>query len=363
MNYLIGTILARISLLGCLLAFTGCSSLGYLAHTASGHLELMSKRQPIASVVQQPETDLKTRASLLNAQDIRDYASSALSLPDNASYTHYVELDRDYVTWVVFAAPELSLQPVSWCFWIIGCVPYRGYFEQAKALEFGEQMSAKGMEIYISPVAAYSTLGWFSDPLLSSMLKRGEISTADIIFHELAHQQLYIKNDTEFNEAFATAVARAGVRDWLRSNRKIELLARYENSVVQKNQLYSQIQQLRLKLKEIYAASSTDDDKRVQKMLVIEEYRTTVDAIISKWEHGNRYRTWALEDMNNAKLNAISTYQELTSEFIALLKVCDNDYHKFYRVVESMQKLDKQQRRDYLRKLKCMQIGDANVAQ
>ena len=358
-----GTILARISLLGCLLVFTGCSSLGYLAHTAGGHLELMSKRQPIASVLQQPETDATTRASLLNAQRIRDYASSKLSLPKNASYTHYVELDRDYVTWVVFAAPELSLQAVSWCFWIVGCVPYRGYFEHAKALEFAEQMSAKGLEIYVSPVAAYSTLGWFSDPLLSSMLRRGEISTADTIFHELAHQQLYIKNDTEFNEAFATAVARAGVRDWLRSNAKNELLARYEQSVVRKNQIYSQIQQLRLKLKEIYMASSSNDDKRAQKQMAIDEYRATVDAIISKWERGNRYRAWALEDINNAKLNAISTYQELTLEFLALLEACDNEYGKFYQVVASMRKLDKQQRRVYLNELKCKQIDDANVVQ
>ncbi len=358
-----GTILARISLLGCLLAFSGCSSLGYLAHTAGGHLDLMAKREPIESVLQQAETDAKTRASLLNAQSIRDFASSNLSLPENASYTHYVELDRDYVTWVVFAAPELSLQAVSWCFWIVGCVPYRGYFEHAKALEFGEQMKAKGLEIFVSPVAAYSTLGWFSDPLLSSMLRRGEISTADTIFHELAHQQLYIKNDTEFNEAFATAIARAGVRDWLRSNEKDELLARYEQSVVRKNKIYSQIQQLRKQLKEIYATSSSNDEKRTQKIMAIDEYRKTVATILSKWEHGDRYRAWALEEMNNAKLNAISTYQELTSEFIALLEVCGKDYHKFYQVVASMQKLDKQQRRDYLGKLKCRQIDDANVAQ
>lgn len=363
MKFLISTILARISLLGCLLAFTGCSSLEYLAHTAGGHLELMSERQPITSVLQQPGVDSKTRDSLINAQNIRNYASSTLSLPENKSYTQYVELDRDYVTWVVFAAPELSLQPISWCFWIVGCVPYRGYFEHDKALGFAEQMSAKGLEIYISPVTAYSTLGWFSDPLLSSMLQRGEVSTADTIFHELAHQQLYIKNDTEFNEAFATAVARAGVRDWLRSSEKIELLARYENSIAQKNQLYSQIQQLRRQLKEIYAASTSDNDKRAQKKIAIDEYRKTVDATISKWEHGNRYRAWVLEDMNNAKLNAISTYQELTAEFLALLEVCGNEYRKFYQVVASMRKLDNQQRRAYLSELKCKQIDDANVVQ
>lgn len=355
------TILARLGLISCLLLFTGCSSIAYLSHTASGHLQLMSKRQSIASVLEQQSTSLQTRQALKSVQDIRKFASESLGLPDNKSYTHYVDLQRDYVTWVVFAAPELSLQPVSWCFWIVGCVPYRGYFAQEKAAKFADQLSAKGLEVYTSPVAAYSTLGWFSDPVLSSMLNRGVVATADTIFHELAHQQLYIKDDTDFNEAFATAVARAGVRDWLVSISKHELLKRYEQSLAKKDQIYDGIQTLRQQLKDVYASSESVADKRKQKELALHSYRQTTTELINKWQQADRYRAWALQDINNAKLNAISTYQDLTSDFLALLEVCNNEYSKFYKVVASTQKLEKIERRKYLRELKCKQIDGASA--
>ena len=362
------TILARLGLISCLLLFTGCSSIGYLSHTASGHLQLMSKRQSIASVLQQQDTSPQTRQALKSVQHMREYASASLGLPDNKSYTHYVELQRDYVTWVVFAAPELSLQPVSWCFWIVGCVPYRGYFEEEKAANFAEQLRAQGLEVFISPVAAYSTLGWFSDPVLSSMLNRGIVSTADTIFHELAHQQLYIKDDTDFNEAFATAVARAGVRDWLASVGKYELLKRYDQSLLRKDRIYSRIQNLRKQLKDVYASSDSEADKRKQKELVLQRYHQSTTELINKWQlvnkwqQADRYRAWALQDLNNAKLNAISTYQDLTADFLALFNVCNNEYSKFYKVVASTQTLDKTARREFLRQLKCKQIDGESVA-
>ena len=361
---MIATILTRISLLGCLLfLFGGCSSIGYLAHTAGGHLELMGKREPINRVLQRKDLDAETRDSLLNIQNIRAYASEELKLPDNKSYTQYVELERDYVTWVVFAAPEFSLQPVTWCFWVVGCVPYRGYFEPSKATKFADQLSAKGLEVYVSPVTAYSTLGWFSDPVLSSMLGRGKISTSDTIVHELAHQQLYFKDDTEFNEAFATAVARAGVRDWLHSQGKAELLKRYERSNMQKDQLYSQIQQLRDRLIDIYRAETSKSTKRQQKTAAYEQYRQEVRHTTKNWQHGKRYQRWVLQNLNNAKLSAISTYQELTADFLTLLAACDRDYEKFYKVVESMRKLKKMQRRKNLSEAKCTLIVAENDVQ
>ena len=360
---MINTILARLALISCLLLLAGCTSFGYLAHTANGHLELMNKREPIDTVLQREDLDPQTRKKLVNAKNIREFASNVLELPDNNSYTQYVELNRDYVTWVVFAAPEFSLQPVSWCFWIIGCVPYRGYFEHSKAVKFAQNMSTKGMDVFISPVAAYSTLGWFSDPVLSSMLNRGEVATADIIFHELAHQQLYVKDDTDFNEAFATAVARAGVRDWLRSENKDELLQIYERSIARKHQIYGYIPRLRLRLKKIYAMNISDSKKREHKKSALNDYRTSVSAIISDWKNAQSYRAWALQDLNNAKLNAISTYQELTADFLALFEECDREYSRFYAVVASMSQINKQQRRAYLRQFKCKRIGGADVAQ
>ena len=334
----------------------GCSSLGYLAHTANGHLKVMSKRQSIEQLLKQDDINTTLRRDLNTVQDIRSYASSALALPDNNSYTQYVELERDYVTWVVFAAPELSLQPVNWCFWIVGCVPYRGYFDPNKAEQFAESLRSQGLEVHVTPVAAYSTLGWFSDPVLSPMLNKGIVVTADYIFHELAHQQIYIKDDTEFNEAFATAVATAGVQAWLQQVNDLSSLARYQRNADEKQQIYFLVKTLRETLQTIYESSTSSNLKRKDKKLAFIKYQTDVNALLNGWQHGARYRRWALEGINNAKLNAMAAYYELVPNFLDLLQECQKDYARFYEVVASMQSLSKKQRRHYLSNAKCMPI-------
>ena len=210
----------------------------------------------------------RKRTQLLAVQRIREYASNQLALPDNKSYTQYVELNRDNVTWVVFAAPELSLQAKTWCFLIVGCVPYRGYFQEEKADKFAQQLIDQGLDVYIAPVTAYSTLGWFSDPVLSTMLNKGLTTTAEYIFHELAHQEVYIKNDSDFNEAFATAVAQAGVQHWLRNENRTERLATYEASIIKKNILYAKIKEHRNTLENIYSSQDIPEEKRNKKIKI-----------------------------------------------------------------------------------------------
>lgn len=345
------TILTRILLLASVLHVSACSALGYIAHTAGGHLALMRKQQPITQLIADQGTDPALRQELRRVVRMRAFAADTLKLPNNRSYTRYVDLQRDYVTWVVFAAPALSLQPSTWCFFIVGCVPYRGYFDIRKAQDFAQQLKAQGLEVYIAPVPAYSTLGWFSDPLLSSMLGRGEVVSAEYIFHELAHQKVYIKNHAEFNEAFAGAVGRLGVMAWLRAQKNPVWLNRYINTIRQKQILYQEVDNLRQALATIYAAPTPN--QQAQKDRALAAYTRRVTEKINAWGKFEVYAPWLLENMNNARLNALSTYQALIPEFIRLFERCRQDFVRFYRVVESMQKTAKDRRISRLSSMAC----------
>lgn len=347
------TILTRILLLASFLHLTACSTVGYIGHTASGHLGLMQKRQAITKLVEDQSVDLKQRKKLNNALRIREFASNTLNLPNNKSYTSYVDLQRDYVTWVVFAAPSLSLQAETWCFFIVGCVPYRGYFDIQKAERFAEQLKDEGLEVYIAPVPAYSTLGWFSDPLLSSMLNRGEVVTAEYIFHELAHQKVYIKNDSGFNEAFASAVGRLGVMAWLQAEEKSEVLDRYVKRIKEKEVLYRDIDHLRKNLAMIYDSSLSDKEKQAKKNTALTSYKKSITEKINTWGVFDVYESWLLKDINNAKLNALSTYQALIPEFVQLFNRCDKDFARFYKAVESLEKVAKDERVSSLARIAC----------
>ena len=347
------SILTRILLLTSILQLSACSTLGYIAHTSSGHLKLMGDRQSISNLIKDDDLDQVQINKFKNILTMREFASSQLHLPNNKSYTSYVHLDRDYVSWVVFATPELSLQAESWCFWVVGCVPYRGYFNETKAEQFANQLRQKQLDVYVAPVPAYSTLGWFSDPVLSSMLHRGELVTAEYIFHELAHQQLYIKNDTKFNEAFASAVGQLGVTAWLESETKVDELKRYLNSQQEKLEIYQLVDSLRQQLTEIYDSPHSESEKLHLKQQAFESYRQLVVSTLKQWGKFEIYRQWLLEDMNNAKINAFSTYQALVPEFIVLFENCNKSFEKFYRVVGSTQRLNKTQRVEFIQDGKC----------
>ena len=314
---------------------------------------MMGQRQAIDELIKSDNTDPNEKIALKEVLQIRKFASSDLLLPDNNSYTSYVELDRDYVTWAVFAAESLSLNAKTWCFLVVGCVPYRGYFSQDKAWQFTQQLQAKGYDTYIAPVPAYSTLGWFSDPLLSSMLGRGSIITAEYIFHELAHQKLYIKNDTAFNEAFATAVGQIGVEKWLVSKGMDKSLQNYLNANQNKHEIYQIIDTLKQQLQDIYQSSADNEQKLTLKDIALDEYRQTMTKQLQAWNKLQQYQSWLLDDMNNAKLNAFSTYRDLVPLFIDLYQRCNEDIAKFYQVVDRMRVLDKNLRIKHLQDAQC----------
>jgi len=195
-----------------LLALQGCTGISYYAQSLDGHVKLLAARQNVETLIADPSQPRDLRAAMVAARDIRRYASDELALPDNDSYRAYVDTHRDYVTVAVFAAPEFSLAAQSWCFPVFGCVPYRGYFSEKAAVKFAAETREQGLDVYVTGITAYSTLGWFSDPLLNTMFTEDETYLAGLVFHELAHQRFYVRNDTAFNEAFAV-VAMAAARD------------------------------------------------------------------------------------------------------------------------------------------------------
>ena len=230
----------------------GCTSVSYYAQSLEGHVNIMTARRDIAKLIDDPSIPEALRARMASARAIRKFAVDELALPDNNSYRSYVDVGREAVTWAVFAAPEFSLTPHAWCFPVYGCVPYRGYFSKKSAAEFAVELQRQGLDVHVTGITAYSTLGWSSDPLLSTMLTQGDTYLAGVVFHELAHQRVYIHGNSEFNEAFAVAVETTGVRKWLRAAGDTAGLRRYEADRKRRAEFLALLSQTRDELRQVY---------------------------------------------------------------------------------------------------------------
>lgn len=311
---------------------SGCSTVGYYSQSVIGHSQLMLARKPIDKVLKKSD-DAKLQQQLRRALELRRYASERLALPDNDSYLAYVELDRKYPVWTVVAASEFSLRPEQWCYPIIGCAAYRGYFAQAAADKYAQGLREQGLETMVGGATAYSTLGWFDDPLTSAMLRHGEVYLAEIMFHELAHQQLYVNGNSSFNEAFATVVGEQGALQWLRENQP-EKAAAYQQRLQVRNDFSAMIAQLKKDLAEVYSSNVTEAEKRAGKEQQWELARQRyADVKQQRWQGKGWYDAWFDKPINNARLAAIATYRDLVPAFEQLLQACDNDFARFYKIV------------------------------
>jgi predicted aminopeptidase len=331
------------------LLVTGCRSLGYYAHVTHGQVALLAERRPIARVVADPETPAATRKRLELAIEARRFASRALDLPDNRSYTLYVQLDRPWVAWNVFATPELSVAPVTHCFPIAGCVAYRGYFRKDLAEREAAREAALGNDVAIGEVPAYSTLGWFADPILSSMLRWDDDELAGTIFHELAHQKVYVKNDSSFNESFATFVEREGLREWRAAR---NLPAPDGKAEALERAFTRQVLALRDRLGAIYARDWTDEAKRVAKAEEFEDFRGRYLA----WRDGeaggdHRYDRWMSRRLNNAMLLPFGLYDTWVPSFAALFEASGRSWPAFFARVETLSRMRPTERTAELQRL------------
>lgn len=308
----------------------GCSQLGYLSQAARGQLEITFARTPINEVLAGNEVDSETRKRLRLVQKIRQFAIDELALPENSSYTVYSELGRSHVVWNVVAAPVYDLTLETWCFPIAGCLAYRGYFAENKARAYQQALIKQGFDTDLYGVAAYSTLGWLTDPVLDTFLYYPEPALAGLIFHELAHQVLYVKDDSAFNEAFATAVEQEGVERWMRAQGDAERISIYRTSKDKNNRIIRLILDHRKRLAEAY--KNTDaDELAIAKRQVLDELTEAYEALSSAGLGSLHWDKWFTEGLNNARLGSIATYHRLVPAFRAALSKAES-MQQFYEI-------------------------------
>lgn len=309
--------------------------MSYYSQSVTGHLSLMADREPIQEIIQNPQTSTERRALLKKLLEIRRYASERLALPDNDSYTSFVQLDDEAVVWNVVATPEFSMTPTTWCFPVAGCVSYRGYYKKESAEKYANKIKLtndQASDVAVSGASAYSTLGWFDDPVYSSMLGRGDVALAEVIFHELAHQVVYVKKDSTFNEAFATTVAMYGVRQWL-SDSTPERLESYE-LYLQRRQAFNQlIDDTSKALDAVYKSAKSAEEKAQSKRTIYRQLQLDYENLKSSWDGYSGYDKWFDRELNNAHLALVSTYWKKVPVLAEWLDACGGDFQRFYKVM------------------------------
>jgi predicted aminopeptidase len=331
------------------LLLNGCSSLGYYSQLAEGQWQLLRAREPVADVIADPHRDPTLRAHLARSQQARAFASTHLHLPDNQSYRLYADIGRPYVVWNVFATPEFSLTPHNHCFPIAGCVAYRGYYSQSAARGEAAIQRLQGMDVSIGGVEAYSTLGWFNDPILNSMMGWGDERLATLIFHELAHQRFYVQDDTEFNESFATFVEQEGTRQW-RAFRGLP--ADTDARLKQRDQFIALVLETRSRLEKLYALPLPAEQMRERKTAMFEQFRREYRAMRdNQWAGDKRYDAWVNTPLNNARLLPFGLYDQWVPAFAALFRQVGGDWVRFYVEVEKLGGLPVAERKAALRAL------------
>jgi len=296
----------RIAALGTLATLlAGC----FYWQAIGGQLELLRKRTPIEKLLADPDVDPKLKASLASVADIRRFASEELGLPDNDSYTSYVDLGRPYVVWNVVATPEFAVEPKRWCFPFVGCVGYRGFFDRGDAEKFAAGLAREGLDTYSGGSTAYSTLGYFADPVLSTMVGGGDQYVASLLFHELTHQKLYVKDDSEFSEALATVIEEYGTEKWLSAHGSADALELYRRRLEYRSDFAELIGVQQARLRVVFAAGGTVDDKRAAKARAYDAMRADYTVMKARWGGVTDYDAWFASPLNNATLAAVATYR------------------------------------------------------
>ena len=330
------------------LLLSGCSNIGYYLQSVGGQLDLWRRERPIEAVLADPATPDALRRQLRTVQEVRDYASRDLALPDNRSYRDYADLERPYVVWNIFATEEFSVEPVQWCFLVVGCVSYRGYFDRGDAERAAAAEAGAGRDAYVGPVPAYSTLGWFPDPVLNTFVHYPDYELARLIFHELAHQVVYVRGDTAFNESFAVTVEDEGVRRWLRRSppgRRDE----YERMRRIRAEFGDLVRRHRERLAALYRAPLPPDEMRVRKRDLLAalkvEYLETRER---DWGGYAGYDAWFGRGLNNAQLASVAIYTQLVPAFRTLLAQEGGDLPRFYAAVRTLAGQSKRARDEQL---------------
>jgi len=340
-----------------LAGLSGCAGTMYLLQAARGEWQVMHARKPIVQVIDDPSTPQPMILELADVREARDFASRVLKLPDNASYTTYTKIDRPYVVWNVVAAPALSVYPKTWCFPIAGCVAYRGYFSEKRARDFAAELKRRGYDVVVEGIPAYSTLGKLPDPVMSTMMRYGSDELAAMIFHELAHQLLYVTNDSRFDEAFAVTVEQEGLKRWLEYKGKPVHVEEVSRQRDEDGAFIALLRHTRARLAQLYASSAPRQTKLRRKQQIFAELAADIGALEDRLQiHSPVYDDWIAEGLNNAQLASVSTYYDCLPGFERLLQRANGDLPRFYAAARELAREPKATRDDQL----CSQPGQAS---
>jgi predicted aminopeptidase len=342
------------------LLMTACSGPAYYAQAISGHWNLMRARQDVQELINDPSSSPALIKNLESARQIIAFAESRLDLPANGNYSSYVEIDHDAIAWNVIATGEFSLTPRKWCFPVSGCLPYRGFFEKAKAQKSATKLRSKGMDVHIAAATAYSTLGKFRDPLLSSMFTGSEIGLAAYLFHELAHQRLYIKGDGRFNESYASFVEQAGVLAWLQDRNLPVKSKRWRYLQEVERDFTNLVDDTRKKLGVLYETDLSETVMREQKTKILADLVLSHKELIrDKWAGEQYFSAWIESPVNNARLALFNTYQSGQCAFQQLMEQAGGNMEEFHRLAERQSELTKEQRDKWLNQT-CTVVASAS---
>jgi predicted aminopeptidase len=357
--------LRAVLLLAVVAAVAGCQTLGYYGQAIKGQYQIFAHQKAIDKLIADPDTPARLKEQLELLQKFRAFAASELKLPVDDHYRKYADVHRPYVVWNVQAAARYSLEPKTWWYPVVGSLEYHGYFSESGATNCAARLAAKGYDVYVDGVEAYSTLGWFTDPVLNTFIFNREADLAETIFHELGHQRVFAHGDTDFNEAFATTVGQEGARRWLRAQGDTNAWEAYRVSLQRHDQFVHLILSTRAKLEKIYG-DTRDKSGRIQaarespappeklreeKERVFADLRRDYAQLKVEWNGASGYDDWFAHELNNAQLNTVANYYDFVPGFEQLLRSNGGDLEKFYDAVEHLAKMSKEERHRQLREL------------
>jgi predicted aminopeptidase len=352
------------AILAVVLGVSGCRTIGFYGQAIKGQYQIFAHEQPVPKLLAQPQTPERLKQKLQLLESLRAFAGKELALPVDSHYRKYVDVHRPFVVWNVEAAGEFSLQPKSWWYPLVGSLEYRGYFSEAGARNCAARLKRKGEDVYVGGVEAYSTLGWFKDPVLNTFIFEPEADLAEIIFHELGHQRVFARGDMDFNEAFATTVGQEGARRWLRAKGDTAALDKYLAELRRTREFAQLVQQTRTRLEALYGDRLDEDGKvkatqqkravpreelRREKQRVLDDMRQRYAQLKVQWGGDAAYDGWFRREINNAKLNSVAAYYDLVPAFEHLLQANGGDLAKFYQAVERLAKKPNKERKQELR--------------
>ncbi|HSH17183.1 MAG TPA: aminopeptidase [Verrucomicrobiae bacterium] len=325
----------------------GCQTARFYRQAVGGQWEIMAKCKSIERVLAEPETPEPMRRQLQLVRELCAFAETELELPARGQFTRYADLERPFVVWNIYAAPAFSLEAKSWWYPLVGRLKYQGYFQPEEALAYAGRLREEGFDVFVGGVTAYSTLGWFNDPVLNTFVHLPEDELADLIFHELAHQRLFIPGDTDFNEAFATAVARAGVRRWFERRGDLRALAAYEANRQAEDAAIALILATRDRLEELYTSAVGFGAERLvaRKAEVIADLRVRYRELREQNPGYQHHDDWINAPINNAQFNTVDTYYQMVPGFEAKLQLLAGDLPSFYESIADLRRLSPDARR------------------